>query len=102
MGNILHLWTVLRNYTRIFNVCLLDFCFYSLTIVHTETWKEIASIQGTKACYLSFSPKSTYLISWEQFYVTKDDPQGKPNLNIYKCENGELVKSFVHKKQGNW
>ncbi|XP_044266198.1 eukaryotic translation initiation factor 2A [Tribolium madens] len=73
-----------------------------LKIVRTDNWKEVATIQDTKACYLSFSPKSTYLMSWEQFYVTKDDPQGKPNLNIYKSENGELVKSFIHKKQGNW
>ncbi|KAJ3655179.1 hypothetical protein Zmor_014316 [Zophobas morio] len=73
-----------------------------LKIVHTDSWEDVAVIEGVKAHHLAFSPKSTFLMSWEQFYTTKEDPQGKPNLNIYKSENGELVKSFVQKKQGNW
>ncbi|RZC34495.1 eukaryotic translation initiation factor 2A, partial [Asbolus verrucosus] len=73
-----------------------------IKIVYTQSWKDVAVIEGTKAYHLAFSPKGTYLMSWEQFFVTKDNPQGKPNLNIYKTENGELFQSFVQKKQINW
>jgi translation initiation factor 2A len=73
-----------------------------LKIMQTDNWNDVAIIENTKAYHLAFSPKSTFLICWEQFIVTKEDPQGKPNLHIYKSVNGELVKSFVHKKQGNW
>jgi translation initiation factor 2A len=62
--------------------------------MQTDNWNDVAIIENTKAYHLAFSPKSTFLISWEQFIVTKEDPQGKPNLHIYKSVNGELVKSF--------
>lgn len=73
-----------------------------MKIVQTNNWKDVATIESIKAYHLAFSPKSTYLMSWEPFTVSNANPQGTPNLNIYKSENGELVKSFVHKKQGNW
>ncbi|CAH1959555.1 unnamed protein product [Acanthoscelides obtectus] len=41
-------------------------------------------------------------MSWEPFTVSNANPQGTPNLHVYKSENGELVKSFIHKKQVNW
>lgn len=73
-----------------------------MKIVRTDKWEEVATISGTKAYHLAFSPKSTYLLSWEPFVVNSANPQGSPNLNIYKSENGELVKSFVQKKQFHW
>lgn len=41
-------------------------------------------------------------MTWEPFTVSNANPEGTPNLNIYKSENGELVKSFINKKQVNW
>ncbi|KAJ8921037.1 hypothetical protein NQ315_015833 [Exocentrus adspersus] len=74
----------------------------TLKIVRTNDWKDVATIESTKAYHLAFSPKSTFLMSWEPFTVSNANPQGTPNLNIYRAENGQLEKSFVHKKQGNW
>lgn len=74
----------------------------SLKIVRTDTWKDVAVIEGSKAYHLTFSPKGTYLMSWEPFTVSKANPQGTPNLNIYKSEDGTLVKSLTQKKQMNW
>nr|CAH7758227.1 unnamed protein product [Callosobruchus chinensis] len=74
----------------------------SIKIVHTEDWKDVATIEETKAYHIAFSPKGTFLMSWEPFTVSNANPQGTPNLRIYKSENGELVKTFVHKKQANW
>lgn len=73
-----------------------------LKIVRTDTWKDVAVIENVKAYHLAFSPNSTYLMSWEPFTVNNANPQGTPNLNIYKSENGQLVKNFTHKKQINW
>ena len=75
---------------------------FSLKIVRTDLWKDVAVIEGTKAYHLAFSPNGTYLMSWEVFIVNKDNPQGSPNLHIYRTENGEHVKSFIQKKQTNW
>lgn len=76
--------------------------FCRIKIVQTNNWKDVATIENTKAYHLSFSPKSTFLMSWEPFTVSNANPNGSPNLNIFKSENGQLVKNFVHKKQGNW
>ncbi|KAF2900544.1 hypothetical protein ILUMI_05644 [Ignelater luminosus] len=73
----------------------------NLHILKTS-WESIAVLQGTKGYHLTFSPKGTYLCSWEYFTVNNSNPQGSPNLNVYKTENGELVKGFICKKQTNW
>lgn len=73
-----------------------------MKILRTADWQELASVENTKTYHIAFSPKGTFLMSWEPFTVSNANPQGSPNLNIYKSENGDLIKSFVHKKQGNW
>ena len=74
----------------------------NLHLLCTKDWKVIVVVQNTKSYHLSFSPKGTYLCTWEPFTVNSANPQGSPNLNIYKSENGKLLKSFVQKKQTNW
>ncbi|KAF5287562.1 hypothetical protein FQA39_LY15891 [Lamprigera yunnana] len=73
----------------------------NLHLVRTELWTTIIVIENTKAYHLSFSSKGTYLCSWEPFIVSSANPQGLPNLHIYKSETGELLKSFVQKKHTN-
>ncbi|KAK4880100.1 hypothetical protein RN001_008246 [Aquatica leii] len=74
----------------------------TLYLLQTKNWEIIATIENTKCYHLSFSPKGTYLCSWEPFIVNSTNPQGLPNLHIYKSENGKLLKSFVQKKQIKW
>ncbi|CAG9854846.1 unnamed protein product [Phyllotreta striolata] len=74
----------------------------TLKILQTENWGNEITIDNVKAYHLAFSPKGTFLMIWEPFTVTRANPEGSPNLKIYKTEDGELVKTFVHKKQINW
>lgn len=95
-------------------------------VVAVPTWKSVTEIEKPKTQCLSFSPKGTYLCSWETFYgiillyiyyyrvlkhfllllisstVNQENPKGSPNLFIWKTETGELIHSYVHKKQMNW
>lgn len=73
-----------------------------MKIVSTATWKVQSEIARPKVSNIDFSPKGTYLITWEPFVVTPANPQGSPNMHIWKSENGDLVKAFVHKKQSGW
>ncbi|KAI5714136.1 hypothetical protein M8J76_011466 [Diaphorina citri] len=73
-----------------------------IQIASTSNWKLIAKIDRPKAFQIEFSPKGTYILSWEQFTVSDANPQGTPNLNIYKAATGEFVKSFIQKKNSNW
>ncbi|CAH1133754.1 unnamed protein product [Ceutorhynchus assimilis] len=74
----------------------------NINILETEKWRPIATIENTKAYHLAFSPQSTFLMTWEPFTVSNANPQGTPNLKIYKTQGGDLVKSFTQKKQVNW
>ncbi|XP_066588986.1 eukaryotic translation initiation factor 2A [Prorops nasuta] len=74
----------------------------SIKIVLCNNWSLIAEIRRPKVYALQFSTKGTYLQTWEPFIVSQANPQGTPNLNIWKSENGELIKSFVQKKQLDW
>ncbi|XP_067013815.1 eukaryotic translation initiation factor 2A [Anabrus simplex] len=74
----------------------------SVKIASTATWKVLAELPRPKVSCLEFSPRGTYLMTWEPFMVTAANPQGGPNLHIWKSETGELVKDFIQKKQSGW
>ncbi|XP_055377227.1 eukaryotic translation initiation factor 2A [Condylostylus longicornis] len=74
----------------------------AVKIVDTSTWQAKWVLPRPKAFYLKFSPRGKYLCSWEQYSITKDTPEGTPNLFVYSCETGEAVFSSVQKKQTDW
>lgn len=74
----------------------------SLRIASSETWQIVANVERPKISSIVFSPNGTYIATWEPFIVSRANPQGSANLCIWKSENGELVKDFVHKKQTDW
>ncbi|XP_043276692.1 eukaryotic translation initiation factor 2A [Venturia canescens] len=74
----------------------------TIKIALCNTWQIVAVIQRPKVCGLQFTPQGTYLMTWEPFIISKENPQGSPQLCIWKTENGELVKSFVQKRQSDW
>lgn len=71
-------------------------------ILHCSTWKIITEIKRPKISAIQFSTRSTYFMTWEPFIATTSNPQGIANLHIWKSETGELVKSFIQKKQSDW
>ncbi|XP_063224336.1 eukaryotic translation initiation factor 2A [Bacillus rossius redtenbacheri] len=74
----------------------------SIKIASVSTWRVVADIARPKVSCLQFSPLGTYLMTWEQPFVTTASPTPGPNLHIYKAESGELVKDFIHKRQIGW
>ncbi|XP_076234660.1 eukaryotic translation initiation factor 2A [Calliopsis andreniformis] len=74
----------------------------TVKILHCDTWKIITEIKRPKISAIQFSPQGTYFMTWEPFIATQSNPQGTPNLYIWKSESGELMKSLVQKKQSDW
>ncbi|XP_050673371.1 eukaryotic translation initiation factor 2A isoform X1 [Leptidea sinapis] len=70
-------------------------------IIKCIDWTLAAAIDGNVRD-MFFSPMDTYLTVWEMFLITKDHPQGQPNLHVYSSSSGELVGSFVQKNQSGW
>ncbi|XP_065349349.1 eukaryotic translation initiation factor 2A [Cloeon dipterum] len=71
-------------------------------VVAVKEWKLIQEIPRPRVLYLKFSPKGTYLMTWEAFITTPDNPTGSPNMNVYKTESGQLLKGYVFKKHSGW
>ncbi|KAG5675371.1 hypothetical protein PVAND_005280 [Polypedilum vanderplanki] len=59
------------------------------------------TIPLTRSHILKFSPKGTYLIVYEIFISTKENPNS-PNLFIYDADTGKELISFVMKKHSEW
>lgn len=70
-------------------------------IIRCADWSVTATINGNIKD-MFFSPLDNYFAIWEMFLITKDNPQGKPNLHVYKSANGELSGSFTQKNQTAW
>uniref|UniRef100_A0A182VWT6 Eukaryotic translation initiation factor 2A n=1 Tax=Anopheles minimus TaxID=112268 RepID=A0A182VWT6_9DIPT len=65
--------------------------------------QSIASLPRPKACYLRFSPRSTYLMTWEVYTENpQETPKEKPNLFIYRAETGEEEFSIIQKRHQEW
>ncbi|CAH0698922.1 unnamed protein product [Spodoptera exigua] len=70
-------------------------------IVRCSDWSVAATINGNVKD-MFFSPLDNYFTIWEMFVMTKENPQGKPNLHVYKSADGQLVGSFIQKNQTGW
>ncbi|KAH8305797.1 hypothetical protein KR059_011051 [Drosophila kikkawai] len=66
------------------------------------SWPVVATLPRPKAFYLNFSPRGRYLCTWENYTITKDRPEGSPNLLVYEVATGEEVFAVVQKNQTDW
>lgn len=78
------------------------FFSFSVNICSCQNWKILCSLTRPKAFYLKFSPNGTYLTLWELFTTSKDNPDGAPNLHIYKSDTGEEMLSIIQKRNSDW
>ncbi len=59
------------------------------------------SVPRPRSHILKFSPKGTYLIVYEIYISTKDNPMN-PNLFFYEASTGKELQNFVMKKNSEW
>ncbi|XP_075163748.1 eukaryotic translation initiation factor 2A [Haematobia irritans] len=71
-------------------------------VLKTNNWKLQCKLPRPKAFYLKFSPRGNYLCTWELYVITKDIPEGSPNMFVYEIATGKQVFSIVQKKQTDW
>lgn len=68
----------------------------------TANMKVLHILPRPKTLYLKFSPNGNYLVTWESFYTSKDQPDGSTNLHVYKTATAEEVFATVQKKNSCW
>lgn len=74
----------------------------TVQVCRTSDRQILVSLPRPKAFYIKFSPKATYLMTWEICVQSKENPTGQPNLFIYKTQTGEELYSVIQKRQTDW
>ncbi|XP_016959562.1 eukaryotic translation initiation factor 2A [Drosophila biarmipes] len=69
---------------------------------NAASWPVKCVLPRPKAFYLQFSPRGSYLCTWEHYAITKDRPEGSPNLLVYEVATGAEVFAIVQKNQTDW
>jgi len=55
-----------------------------------------------KTVSLKFSPKNTFLATWELFYTSPQLPEGFDNYDIFNLKTKSITRKMKHKKQSSW
>merc|ERR1719402_24327 len=71
-------------------------------VCETVDWSHLLELPIPKTAQMVFSPKATYLATWEPFQTTLENPQGNKNVQIWRLSDGERVSAYVYKKQTEW
>lgn len=75
----------------------------TVQICTAANWKVLHKLPRPKAFYLKFSPRSTYLMTWEIYTEnSKDEVKEKPNLFLYDVASGREVYSTIQKRHADW
>lgn len=75
----------------------------TVQICTVSNWKIVHKLPRPKAFYLKFSPRSTYLMTWEIYTENpKDEVKEKPNLFLYDVASGRELFSIIQKRHADW
>ncbi|XP_053694139.1 eukaryotic translation initiation factor 2A [Sabethes cyaneus] len=75
----------------------------TVQICTVSDWKVQQKFPRPKAFYLKFTPRSTYLMTWEIYTENpKDEIKEKPNLFLYDVASGKEVFSIIQKRHADW
>lgn len=75
----------------------------TVQICTVSNWKIVHKLPRPKAFYLKFSPRSTYLMTWEIYTENpKDEVKEKPNLFLYDVASGKELFSVIQKRHADW
>lgn len=69
--------------------------------VYNIKYEQLFVIPRTRSHIIKFSPKGTYLIVYEIFISTRENPNN-PNLFIYEAKTGKELICFIMKKHSEW
>jgi translation initiation factor 2A len=74
----------------------------SVKVVDTATGELRHTIALPNVHELAFSPKGSYLNTWERPWKNEEDGQAGKNLKIWSMATGEFIQEFVQKSQNGW
>ena len=88
--------------TRTVNTHSLQQLISSVKIVNAATGLLQHTLIVPNVHEVAFSPKGSYLNTWERPWKNEEDGQAGKNLKIWSMATGEVVQEFVQKSQNGW
>lgn len=76
--------------------------YFQVLVCRNSDRQVITTLPRPKAFYIKFSPKGTYLMTWEICVTSAENPTGTANLFIYNTLTGEELYSVIQKRQTDW
>ncbi|ORY77722.1 eukaryotic translation initiation factor 2A [Protomyces lactucae-debilis] len=73
----------------------------AVEIIETETGSHLRSLQVANCLEIGFSPKGTYIVTWERF-TKLENGDGSKNLRVWDVATGEQTCAFTQKSQTGW
>ncbi|PVF98977.1 translation initiation factor eIF-2A [Serendipita vermifera] len=83
---------------RLFGIALPD----HVRIISAANMSPICIINIPNVIELGFSPKGTFISTWERQQKPGEDGSVHKNLKVWSVQNGELLASFGQKNQEGW
>lgn len=70
--------------------------------MNPDTGALVQTIEAPNLLEIAFSPRGSYIMSWER--PKKDEASGNfaPNLRLWNSSTGEFIRSFTQKGQSGW
>ncbi|CBY18045.1 unnamed protein product [Oikopleura dioica] len=66
-------------------------------VVSTADWSVISRLPISRAVFFKWSPNADQLVSFHQYYETKDNPNPGPNVKFFGIPSGEEMGGFIHR-----
>eukprot|EP00158_Paraphelidium_tribonemae_P004488 Partr_v1_DN26783_c0_g1_i2_m8742 putative eukaryotic translation initiation factor len=73
-----------------------------LHILDVDTQKTIVKLPLTRVLEFAFSPRGTYLSTFERMQKSVEGSSMHSNVQLFHCESARIVASFSHKNSETW
>lgn len=83
-------------------MCIYVTFSFSLKVIDMADGSSKFEAPKQKTIKLKFSPKNTFLATWELFYTSPQLPEGFDNYDIFNLKTKSLTRKMKHKKQTAW
>lgn len=74
----------------------------SITIVDPDTGALVQTIDAANILEIAFSPRGSYIMSWERPKRDEESGNFAPNLRLWNSTTGEFIRAFTQKGLSGW
>ncbi|CAG5113378.1 Oidioi.mRNA.OKI2018_I69.chr2.g7489.t1.cds [Oikopleura dioica] len=66
-------------------------------VINVADWSVVSRLPISRAVFFKWSPNADQLVTFHQYYETKDNPNPGPNVKFFAIPSGEEMGGFIHR-----